>query len=194
MAAWTTDIRHLPSDDDEAPAEARRRAAFTREVAEAATSRAVRGSWASAVPCVGVIGGKPCAALVKVSRAPKKKDEVKWACEVCGDSGVVTGFSGGTHDLSKHRRRGKLVPWGIDAGDRALLLEVTVRIPELRAIVSRATPYAELPGLLIVWATVDELDTVYTLVEDLTDGTRSRKRREHYDKLRATLCNSMDGF
>jgi hypothetical protein len=80
MATWTTDIRHLPRDDDEAPAEARRRAAFTREVVEAATSPAVRGSWVSAVPCVGVIGGKPCAALAKVSRAPKK-DEVTWACE-----------------------------------------------------------------------------------------------------------------
>jgi hypothetical protein len=33
-----------------------------------------------------------------------------------------------------------------------------------------------------------------TLVEHLTDRTRSRKRRELLDDLRASLCSSMDGF
>ena len=193
MASWVTDISHLPSESDEASDAAMRRAAFTREVVEAATSRAERAPWFSAVPCIGEVGRRTCAGLVKVSRTPRK-DEVKWSCDVCGDSGVVTGFMGGAHDMSRYRRRGKLVPWGIDDGDRALLLEETVHLPELRAIVSRATPHAEVPGLFIVGATVAELDSVYTLVEDLTDGTRSRKRREHLDDLRATLCNSMDGF
>jgi len=48
-------------------------------------------------------------------------------------------------------------------------------------------------GLLLVQATVRELDQMYTLVEDLSEGARGR-RRAMLDELRATLCNSMDGF
>ena len=59
---------------------------------------------------------------------------------------------------------------------------------------ARASPAAEVPGLLLVQATVDELDEVYTLVEQLTDATRSRRRVELLDGLRASLCTSMDGF
>ena len=41
---------------------------------------------------------------------------------------------------------------------------------------------------------MEELDELYTLVEGLTDRTRSRKRHELLDDLRASLSVSMDGF
>jgi hypothetical protein len=47
---------------------------------------------------------------------------------------------------------------------------------------------------LVLQATLDELDAIYTLVEDLTDATRSRRRIELLDSLRADLCDVMDGF
>jgi hypothetical protein len=55
-------------------------------------------------------------------------------------------------------------------------------------------PHAEIDGLLIVRATVDELADIYTLVERLEDDTRSRRPLELLDGLRASLSSAMDGF
>ncbi len=126
MATWVTDVQHLvPESDKLAPAPAQRRAAFTREVTEAAT---------------------------------------------------------------------KLVFWGIDDEERSFLIAETVGVFELRAIVCRARPHADVPGLLLIDATVEELDEMYTLVEELTDMRTGRRQRDLLDGLRASLCNSMDGF
>ena len=43
-------------------------------------------------------------------------------------------------------------------------------------------------------ASVDELDEMYSLVEALMDGTRSRRRFDQLTGMRATLCTSIDGF
>lgn len=88
----------------------------------------------------------------------------------------------------------KLRVWGIDEEERRVLLEATSEMASLRAVVSRAIPHMEVKGLLIVQATVEELDDVYTLVEELTDATRSRRRIEVLDGMRASLCTAMDGF
>jgi len=90
--------------------------------------------------------------------------------------------------------RGAMRVWGFDAEQRALLIGATTHIPELRAVVERAQPQNEIPGLLVLRATVKELDDIYTLIEDLTDGTRSRRRRDLLDDLRASLSVAMDGF
>jgi hypothetical protein len=84
--------------------------------------------------------------------------------------------------------------WGFDDGEREVLLAATTEIPELRAVVARANQRAELGNLWVVEATVDELDEMYSLVEALIDGTRSRRRRDQLDGMRATLCTSIDGF
>lgn len=49
-------------------------------------------------------------------------------------------------------------------------------------------------GIWLVQATVGELDDMYSLVEALMDGTRSRKRLDLLEVMRASLCNSIDGF
>ena len=47
---------------------------------------------------------------------------------------------------------------------------------------------------LVVAATLPELDDIYSLLEDLADATRSARRRDLLDALRASLSVSMDGF
>jgi len=84
------------------------------------------------------------------------------------------------------------VLWGFEDEERKVLIAATTDAPALRAIFARARPHAELPGLLLLKATVKELDEVYTLVEELTDATRSRNRIDLLDGLRASLCSSMD--
>ena len=107
---------------------------------------------------------------------------------------MVTGFSGGESDLSDFQPLEEVVAWGIDDEERELLTQATTEIPELRAIVACGCPRAEIEGLLVVEATVEELDEMYTLVEELTDIARSRKRIEMLDGLRASLSTSIDGF
>lgn len=90
--------------------------------------------------------------------------------------------------------RSKKRLWGFDDGEREILVAATTAIPALRGVVERAGQRAELQGLWVVEASVDELDEMYSLVEALMDGTRSRRRLEQLEGMRATLCTSMDGF
>ena len=192
MSTWVTDFRDIVPVGGAAPAAARRRSEFTRDVVEAATSRKVGPPWQSIVRCIGRIDRRLCRAYVQVCF--DGKETVEWSCARCGDVGTVTGFIGTESDLSRFVPHGKVVNWGFDDEDRKVLREGTLGIPELRAVIARARPHAEVPGLLLVSATVPELDDVYTLVEELTDLTRSRQRREVLDGLRMTLCTLMDGF
>jgi hypothetical protein len=187
-------VRHLaPAGAPEIPAPAARRAGFTREVVEAATSRRTESSWCSAVRCIGRVGRKTCGGRIRVGRPEASR--VEWSCDQCGEHGIVTGFEGTELDMSPYApSRKKLRVWGIDDEERAVLLEATTCLPSLRAVVSRASPAAEVEGLLILQATVDELDEVYTLVEHLTDATRSRRRILLLDGMRASLCTAIDGF
>jgi hypothetical protein len=194
VKTWSTDVDHLaPADDLTVPLAARRRSAFTRELVEAATSRRVAESWCSAVRCIARVGRRVCGARIQVEQP--EAGRVAWSCAACGAAGVITGFAGTELDLSAYvPRQKKLRLWGFDDEGREVLLAATTHIPSLRAIVSRASPTAEVEGLLLLHATVDELDEIYTLVEHLTDATRSRRRIELLDGMRMDLCTSMDGF
>jgi hypothetical protein len=90
--------------------------------------------------------------------------------------------------------RSKKRLWGFDDGEREILVAATATIPGLRGVVERAGRRAELQGLWVVEASVDELDEMYSLVEALMDGTRSRRRLDQLAGMRATLCTSIDGF
>lgn len=194
MKTWSTDVDHLtPADDLTVPLAARRRSAFTREIVEAATSRRVTGSWCSAVRCIARVGRRVCGARIQVEQP--EAGRVAWSCAVCGEAGVITGFAGTELDLSAYvPSQKKLRLWGFDDEGREVLLAGTTHIPSLRAIVARASPTAEVEGLMLLHATVDELDEIYTLVEHLTDATRSRRRIELLDGMRMDLCTAMDGF
>ena len=86
--------------------------------------------------------------------------------------------------------------WGFDDEQREVLVAATEQIPSLRSLVARAkqSTSADLQGLWILQASVRELDEVYSLVEALTDETRSRRQLELLKSMRMTLCTSMDGF
>jgi len=188
VRTWTTDLRHMPPPSAAVPAIARERADFTREVVEAATvDPAVVGL--SAVACIGRAGRQRCRSRVRVGIGT---EGIEWSCDACGESGLVTGFAGTESDFTGQGPRGRTVVWGFEDDERKVLIAATTNAPALRAIFARARPHAELPGLLLLKATVKELDEVYTLVEELTDATRSRKRLDLLDGLRASLCSSMD--
>jgi hypothetical protein len=191
MATWITDLTDIAPPLADVPAPARRRGDFTRGVVEAATSRRLQTGWCSAVRCIGRRGRKKCDGLVEVALRP---DGVAWSCAACGDSGVVTQYVGSESDLSGYAARGKTVLWGYDDDERKVLFEATTHIPELRALIARGRIEPRIPGVFVVDATVAELNEVYTLVEELTDCTRSRRRIDLLDGLRASLCTSMDGF
>jgi len=191
MRTWVTDMRHLPTVSADVPAPARRRAELVRAVVEAATSRSASAPWRSAVRCVGRRAGSQCGSQLEVAR---RGDTVEWSCDGCGDSGTVTSFADTDSDLSRYVPTTKMVMWGIDEEERKLLMAATTELFGLRAVVSRARPHHDIEGLLLVEATVAELNEVYTLVEELTDGTRGRRRIELLDGLRASLCTSIDGF
>jgi hypothetical protein len=90
--------------------------------------------------------------------------------------------------------RSKQRVWGFDEAERQVLMEATAELAALHAVVTRAELRADLDGLWLVKATVAELDEMYSLVEALMAATRSRKRLELLEGLRATLCTSIDGF
>jgi hypothetical protein len=195
MPTWITDLRHLPPADapGEGAAAAMKRARFTREVVEAATSRREAAPWRSGVRCIGRVGRRACSGRIHVGHLAAS--HVVWSCPDCGDHGDITGFEGTAHDMSPFvPRKQKLRVWAIDDEERAVLLEATTHIPALRAVVSRGSPAVDLERALMMQATVDELDEIYTLVEQLTDATRSRNRIQLLDGLRMSLSTAMDGF
>jgi hypothetical protein len=193
MKTWITDVRHVPPRGETSlPAATQRRGEFTRGLVEAATSRQAGSPWLSAVRCIARAGRKTCGAWINVARV--EPDTIEWTCPACGEHGVLTGFEHSEHDLSSYIPMKKTRLWGLDEQSRDVLLAATELIPSLRAVVARASPVAEIEGFLRVDATLDELDDIYTLVEQLTDATRSRRRLELYDDLRRSLCGAMDGF
>jgi hypothetical protein len=194
VPTWITDIRHFPPvDAPQGPAAAAKRARFCWEVVEAATSRRETSPWRSAVGCIGRVGRRACGGRIHVG--PVVGGHVAWSCPACGDQGDITGFEGTAHDMSPFvPRKQKLRVWAFDDEEREVLLEATTHIPALRAVVSRGSPAVDLDLALMVQATVDELDQVYTLVEDLSVATRCRRRIQILDDLRMSLCTAIDGF
>lgn len=191
MTTWSTDLRHLPTGNLMAlPAQARARIDFARQVAEAATSRRAPAAWASAVRCIARAARKLCPGRVHVART--QPDTIEWTCPKCGESGVITGFEGSAHDLSGFIPTAKTHLWGVTQEARDLLYAATMQIPDLRAVIARANPIEEVPGFLRIDASMQELDDLYTLVEELTDATRSRRRIEILDDIRGDLCSVMD--
>lgn len=193
MATWITDARELIPARETAQTPPQPHADFLRALVEAATSRGPESAWCSAVRCVAQVGRRKCRSRIHV--AQPESGRVEWSCAACGERGTITGYAGTELDLSSYLpRRKKLRLWGFDDKSREVLLGGTTHLPSLRAVIARASPAAEIKGLLVLQATVDELDAIYTLVEQLTDATRNRRRIELLDGLRADLCGAMDGF
>lgn len=96
--------------------------------------------------------------------------------------------------MSVYLPQGELHLWGYDEQEQRVLVQATVDLPWLRAVVARGAPQEDVPGLILMEATVDELDEMYTLVGALMDATRSRARIDLLDGLLRSLSTSIDGF
>lgn len=168
---------------------------FARAVTEAATSRASSAKWLSAVRCTARKGRTRCRGWIEVA-CHDGGLRIDWSCSRCRDGGAITGSGGSDVDLWRYAPKAgtKLRLWGFDEEQRDYLLSQTTRLPELRAVIARGSPHAEVAGLLVVRATAAELDAMYTYVEALTDTTRSRKKLELLESLLASLCSAIDGF
>ena len=84
--------------------------------------------------------------------------------------------------------------WGFDDGKRDVLVGATAQVPTLRAVVARAERRADLDGLWVVQASVRELDEMYSLVEALMGGTRSRRRLELLEGMVTAIVRAHSHF
>lgn len=194
MTSGSTDVRDLAAArQGEETAEGAASTAFIYEIVEAATSRRPDGAWRSAVRCIARRGRKTCRARIQVALAAAGR--ITWSCTACPACGVVTGFVGSALDRSVYiPRKTKLRVFGFDDEGRQLLRSATMLLPELSAVVARARPAQDVPELLVVEATVDELDGLYTLIAQMLDETSHRRRRALLDGMLSDLCTAIDGF
>jgi hypothetical protein len=192
MADWDIDITDIATafgGGDQAPSPAvRRRVVFVREVVEAATSRAwAREPWTSTARCIGRVARRACGARVVVALG--ETGLVRWRCPACTEAGTISGVTGGLWDLSEYAPADR-VRWGFEEPERKLLDAATAGESELRAVIARASP--EDGELLVVEASVDELDMMFEVVARLMDGTSSRRQIDLLEGLLLSLSSSID--
>ena len=193
MATWSTDLRDILPAYEAGRSAATPRTDLLGEIVEAATARRDDSAWATAVRCIAKVPRRRCGSRLGVRRPESRR--IEWSCATCGEGGVITGFEETALDMSAYwPANKKLRVWGFDDEGRAVLREATTHLPSLRAVISRARPAVDVPGLLLVEGTVDELDEIYTLIEHLADATRSRRRRDLFEGMRMDLCTAIDGF
>ncbi len=84
--------------------------------------------------------------------------------------------------------------WVFDDQARRLLLRSTAGRPELRSVIGRAERQPALDNRWEVTASLEDLNDLYTLVEQLIDQTRGRRQRATLDGIRLSLSAALDGF
>ena len=135
--------------------------------------------------CIGGDDVKRCAAPIEVSY--DGADSIAWSCAAsCGESGVITGFVGSENDLSVFVTLGPEVIWSIEDGEHEMLRAATRSLPELRGTIVRAEP-TEMPGRVVVKATLEELEDISALLDHLLETTRGRAKLEVAGRIRQSL-------
>ncbi len=81
------------------PGPAKRLAAQLGAIVRAGSARPVGTSATSGVGCTKRPGRRPCDGFIMVFR--HANGEIAWACDVCGDEGVITGWEGSPTDVSE---------------------------------------------------------------------------------------------
>ena len=132
-----------------------------------------------------------CRARVVVTRI--WESSINWQCTACGDEGSISNFAGGPHDFSRFITNGKTPVWGFDEREREVLLEVTARRADLRAVVARGREESG-TDQLIVDVSDPELDAMFAFLEELAENTRSAERSELLEGLMFTLPTAVDHF
>ena len=94
-----SDLRHYLDMPEDVPGPARRLAAQLGAIVRAGSARPVGTSATSGVGCTKRPGRRPCDGFIMVFR--HGNGEIAWACDVCGDEGVITGWEGSPTDVSE---------------------------------------------------------------------------------------------
>ncbi|MDH4119176.1 MAG: hypothetical protein OEW30_17490 [Acidimicrobiia bacterium] len=92
------DLRHYLDMHEDAPGPARRLASQLGAVVRAGSALPVGTSATSGVGCTKRPGRRPCDGFIMVFR--HRNGQIAWACDVCGDEGVITGWEGSPTDVS----------------------------------------------------------------------------------------------
>ena len=92
------DLRHFLDMPEGAPGPARRLALQLGAIVRAGSARPVGTSATSGVGCTKRPGRRPCDGYIMVFR--HGNGQIAWACDVCGDEGVITGWEGSPTDVS----------------------------------------------------------------------------------------------
>jgi hypothetical protein len=99
---YVTDMRHFAGMDELVGpqfAPAKRFAAYLGGVVSAATVHPPGEVIATGLACHRRPGHKPCSGWLLVRRA-EAAARIEWACPVCSDEGVISGWEGSPWDLS----------------------------------------------------------------------------------------------
>ena len=93
-----SDLRHFLDMHEDAPGPARRLGAQLGAIVRAGSARPFGTSATSGVGCTKRPGRRPCEGYIMVFR--HGNGQIAWACDVCGDEGVITGWEGSPTDVS----------------------------------------------------------------------------------------------
>jgi hypothetical protein len=137
----------------DASAPAKRRAAFTRGVVEAASSWTMGQPWRTSVRCIARVQ-PPCTGRIQVQLVTQHA--IDWACSDSDEQGRITGYTGDASNLSRYRPQGPLVTWYVGETGWEYLRQETSGQPHLRAVLARASPSQEPQNLLVLRATAAE--------------------------------------
>lgn len=163
-----TDVAHLVPEGADASAPARRRAAFTRDVVEAASAWTMKQPWRTSVRCIAR-ARPPCTGRIEVQVVTQHA--IDWACSDCDEQGTITGYAEDASNLSRYRPKGQLVTWYVGEAGGEYLREETRGQPHLRAVLARASPSHEPQNLLVLRANASELQELAALIDS------ARRRR-----------------
>jgi hypothetical protein len=170
---YVTDMRHFAGMDELVGpqfAPAKRFAAYLGGVVSAATVHPPGEVIATGLACHRRPGHKPCSGWLLVRRA-EAAARIEWACPVCSDEGVISGWEGSPWDLS---------PALSTNDERAALLSIDQyrRLLGLRLLDTdslRVVYAARRTGVgVMVSASEEDLENLIGYVADETDRGRRR--------------------
>ncbi len=174
---------------EDTPGPARRLAAQLGAIVRAGSARPVGTSATSAVGCTRRPGRRPCDGFIMVFR--HGNGQIAWACDACGDEGVITGWEGSPTDVSgldDGYADGDVIKVVMARGLFDLLRGVLVLHAASELLIARAEGSSEGVVSAGPWGAFDELvGYVASEANAETDRRRARLLDDAYGVLKAAL-------
>lgn len=174
---FVADLRHYLDLPEDAPAALRRQAAHLVSIVRAASARGVGAGATSAVGCIRRPGRRPCDGYVMVFR--RSSGEIAWACDTCGDEGVISGWQGSPADVSSlddSYAEGDFVVLEVSRPAAAVLWSVLLLDAASELIVARAE--GRPAGVLLAGRMGGFEELVESVAAEANAETDGRRRRQ----------------